>query len=669
MKKAIRDFFNSSPLKIFLLYSFLFILTLSCYRLLFYAIYSYRLMQDSPLLVGLAFLLGLRFDLATLGMLLGLPFLLSSLWFFNRLRIYTMLWGILPIFLYFWMFAILIADLLYFENASKHIGYEAFVFLGSDLGVIFSSAWEQNPLTFLSGVLILAIGIPSLSYLYYKKNPYQSDMASVKIQILRLLFTILATLFAFRGGFQEVPLRSSSAIISNDAFINNLALNGAYTAIMDMKGHSIPKSEKMPLSKAVQIFQRKANYPGAKFISKKYPLLRVTKAKNNHSKMANIVLILLENWSGKFVSPYQHKKIDGHEVTPFFNRMAEKGIFFSRFFASGGRTTNGMMAILSGIPDWPGLTAVRTPKILGNFSGLASIVKRLGYQTLFVTGGDLKFDNKKTLLPHWGFEKALGFHHIQSLQKYKKGAWGYDDSDTLEVLHQEILKLDSEKPFLATALTLTTHYPYRVPEDKYKIFSEKTKDYEFLNVYHYADAAIHRFIEKAKTAAYYDNTIFLFVADHTHHRYLNYYQDRNIPFLIYGKKIKPQLRREIACQMDILPTIIGYTARKVYYSGMGRDLNQVVAKPGQAYFAYGPVYGWIEQDTFFYRGAQGQGQFIMRASPPFAPSTICSNRPDLCQSLYDNARAYLNLSLTLVDKNRVFPDEEELQQIIQSEQP
>lgn len=665
MKAKIRALFAGSEWKIFVVFSLIILNTLFAYRLVFYAIYSYRSMNSSFFLVAKAFLLGLRFDLATTGILLGPLFFLANLWFANRWRIYSALWGLTAIFLYFWMFAILISDLVYYENAGKHIGYEAFVFL-TDLDVIFRSAWEKNPFPLVLGFAAIFLLLPYLFYLYWRKNPYQHEKGiSLSTRCLRILFAVVISIILVRGGVQEVPLRASYAIISNDTFINNLSLNGAYTALMDMKGHSIPKSEKMPLRQAVEIFREKAAYPGSEFISEKYPLLRKTQAAAEAKELPNIVLILLENWTGKFVSPITDGKVDGKVVAPHFNALAKQGIFFKNFFACGGRTTNGMMSIYSGIPDWPGLTAVRTPKILGNFSGLGSVMQQLGYQTLFVTGGALKFDNKHTLMPHWGFQKVMGQKYLANLNRYKLGAWGYDDGDILEVLHQEIEKLPQDKPFLATALTLTTHYPYRVPDKKFAIFDEKTKDFEFLNVYHYADWAIHKFVQLARSSSYFSNTIFLFVADHTHHRYLNYYEDRNIPFLIYSPLLKPELRTDVASQLDIMPTILGYTGRDVYFSSMGRDLNRVPKEGGQAYFAYGPVFGWLENNVFFSRGAQGQGTLVLRAKPPYGYSDLCKKNPIACKKQYDAAKAYLNLSLDLVEKNLVFPVNRELEQIKQ----
>src|SRR5690606_15312950 len=151
----------------------------------------------------------------------------------------------------------------------------------------------------------------------------------------------------------------------------------------------------------------------------------------------NVVVIILEGWTGKFVRPIGEGRVAGRVVTPHFNRLAGQGLLFTRFYASGGRTTNGLIAMIGGIPDRPGLTAVRTRQILNRFSGLGSVLKdQLGYRTLFIAGNDLSFNNKRTIMSHWGYEKLIGKAAIAAMPKekgFRLGAWGYDDGDLYQI--------------------------------------------------------------------------------------------------------------------------------------------------------------------------------------------------------------------------------------------
>lgn len=51
---------------------------------------------------------------------------------------------------------------------------------------------------------------------------------------------------------------------------------------------------------------------------------------------------------------------------------------------------------------------------------------------------------------------------------------------------------------MGTILTMTTHYPYKVPDSKFEIYDSSVQDYDYLNTYHYADWALSDFIGRAK---------------------------------------------------------------------------------------------------------------------------------------------------------------------------
>ncbi|EMN02234.1 LTA synthase family protein [Leptospira noguchii] len=650
-----------SHFKLILGYVLYFALILLVYKISFLLVYSYRLQGVPFQEFAYAFLLGFRFDLVVIGMILGLFAFLSVLPYFNRFKLYRFFWGYTPLLLGIWMIAHLIADIIYFENANKHIGYEGFVFLGKDLGVILKSALEQNTITFLIGVVFLLVFLPLSTWLFLKYNPYRYQKESWKSTTIQIVLVLIITIVTIRGGIQESPIRATNAIVSGNNFVNNIALNGVFTSIMDLKSQSIPKFLKLETQEAIAIVRKETAYAGAEFISDKYPILRVQK-ETNPGTPPNVVLIMLENWTGKFINPISNGLVEGKEIAPYFNQLLKKGRFYNRFIASGGRTTNGMMSILTGIPDRPGLTVVRTHQVLGNFSGIGNIFKRMGYDTYFVTGGDLSFDNKSTLMPHWGFDTVLGEKEITKLGRFKLGAWGYDDADVLQLLHERIST--SKKPILGLALTLTTHYPYRTPSEKFRIFDPSTRDYDFLNVYNYADWAVHNFITQAEKSGYFKNTIFVFVADHTHHRYLDYYEDRNVPFLIYAPgKIEPALDETIASQLDIIPTILGLVGKKAYFSAMGRNLLSP-ERTQTAYFAYGNLFGWIEKELFYLRFFDGKEDLSYNINPPREKNNFCDKAPAVCEEMSKKAKAYLNLSYELLNRNIVFPSDAELQKII-----
>ncbi|HMV46122.1 MAG TPA: sulfatase-like hydrolase/transferase, partial [Leptospiraceae bacterium] len=179
-------------------------------------------------------------------------------------------------------------------------------------------------------------------------------------RLAELILILVLSVFLIRGGIQTTSLRPSHSIISDNNFINTLCLNGIFTSFSDMIQTQIPNSKKIPIEEAILHVRESIEYEGAEFVNPAYPILRKS-LKANSDKPPSIVLILLESWTGKFVKPISKDGlIDGKEVTPNFNKLIQEGVFFKRFFATGGRTSNGLFASLTGLPDRPMISVLHT---------------------------------------------------------------------------------------------------------------------------------------------------------------------------------------------------------------------------------------------------------------------------------------------------------------------
>ncbi|XDD43245.1 LTA synthase family protein [Leptospira sp. WS60.C2] len=633
-------------------------LTLFFHRLLFFFVYSYRLEDIQFLLVLKAFLIGFRFDLVTVSILLVAFYLLSIWEYASKFQFYRNVWIVTPLILYPICILHLFADLLYFENANKHIGYEAIVFLG-DLDVLVSSAWEEAPFKIVSFISFIFLYIFGIRYWFRKqKIGYQINLEEpIRFSIGKTVLWILFFFIGLRGGPQESPLRASEAIISDDAFINQIALNGIYTTINDFKSQAIPKHLKMNQGEMVSLVKEEIQFEGAEFLNDpEFPLVRKIQ-ETPGKKPKNVVLVIQESWTGKFVWPVSDGMWLEKEVTPYYNQLAKKGHSFRKFYANGGRTSNALLSVLTSIPDRPGLTAIRTPQILSNFSGIGNIFSELGYETSFITGDDLKFDSLATILPHFGFKTLIGKEDFRKSGQYEIGAWGYDDEHLYSKALEEMdLYQTKKKPFLLTILTMTTHYPYKVPDKKYEIYDASVTDYDYLNTYHYSDSALEDFMKKVEKRKYFEDTLFVFVGDHTHHRYLTYYEDRMVPFLLYAPKfIKPKLDERIGSQLDVLPTILGLIGKETYFAGFGKNLLAPNVKSGSTYFAYGSACGWIDEEKILYQSVDGDTQFIFQMVPPYAEDPACNPNRTNCTKQTLKAKAFFNLSLELMNRNAVYP--------------
>ena len=107
-----------------------------------------------------------------------------------------------------------------------------------------------------------------------------------------------------------------------------------------------------------------------------------------------------------------------------------------------------------------------------------------------------------------------------------------------------------------------------------------------LNAYRYADWALGEFFRYARRARYFENTIFVLVADHGREldqaRLVDVPAFR-IPCLIYAPGIvAPARLRTVAGQTDIAPTVLGLLGGQYEHCFLGRNILDVAADDGFA---------------------------------------------------------------------------------------
>ena len=185
------------------------------------------------------------------------------------------------------------------------------------------------------------------------------------------------------------------------------------------------------------------------------------------------------------------------------------------------------------------------------------------------------------------FAHAIGYDRYFGLNEYEQDGnyGGYDDFDGKWAIWDEpFLQFTADRiaemrePFVATVFTATSHHPYKIPEEYEDVF--KIEDgLEISRCIRYTDHALRRFFEKASREPWYDNTVFVIVADHTNQNRLPQYSTDigsfAIPIIFYTPdgSLQPQLRNDVVAQQtDITPTLLAYLGYEVEYVGFGCDL-------------------------------------------------------------------------------------------------
>lgn len=139
-------------------------------------------------------------------------------------------------------------------------------------------------------------------------------------------------------------------------------------------------------------------------------------------------------------------------------------------------------------------------------------------------------------------------------------------------------------PFASVVFTLSSHQPFKTPESFDKTYHGKAGELPILKTISYVDLSLKNFMACAQKQAWFDKTIFLFVADHTgpaiDETNSDFEQKFAIPILFYAKK--PEILQglnpnQYAQQIDLFPTLndlfrLGYLntnhlARTLYNQG------------------------------------------------------------------------------------------------------
>ena len=294
---------------------------------------------------------------------------------------------------------------------------------------------------------------------------------------------------------------------------------------------------------------------------------------NNPKRKPNVVVFILESYGREYIGAFNQKaNIPNYKShAPFLDSLAQHSMIFTNAYANGRQSIHGMSSVISGIPSFKdAFTSSPYPK--QKIESLVSTLKGEGYNTSFFHGaanGSMGF---------LGFSKILGIEDYYGRTEYNDdsqfdGFWGIWDEPFLQFMKKT---LDKKKtPFFATVFTVSSHEPYIIPE-QYKNRFKEGKIPIHKNA-EYTDFAIKRFFDEAKKEPWFQNTIFVMVADHCNQIYYDEYQKPinrfAVPILIYEPNSKyVGVDDDLAQQIDIYPTILDMIGYDKPFRSWGRSL-------------------------------------------------------------------------------------------------
>lgn len=398
-----------------------------------------------------------------------------------------------------------------------------------------------------------------------------------------LLFLVI------RGTFSHRPINPSTVAYCGDGMLNALPLNSLYSvlyAIYSIKNERSASDVYGKLEEA-EIRDVVNQCAGIASTNSKIPTLHHHEPARRRAKPLNIVIIVEESLGAQFVSG-----LGGADLAPNMDRLARYAWNFTRAYATGTRSVRGLEALVAGFPPTISDAVLRLSGAQRNFFTLAQLLRLHGYRSRFVYGGEAHFDNMK------GFFLGNGFDELHDIHSFDApnfvGTWGASDEDMFNKLHT-LLSTPPAHPTFTLAFTVSNHSPWEYPAGRIAVNGDPATTE---NTVRYADWALGQFFEKAKAAGYWQDTVFLVVADHdsrVHGASLVPLRHFHIPALILGADVQARVDDRVISQIDLPTTLLSIAGVRGEHPMIGHDLTQ--GGGGRAMMQYGDNYGYLKENS------------------------------------------------------------------------
>lgn len=442
-----------------------------------FMLYNMGMADGAPFLSCLASLWhGLRLDIATACYLIIFPTLVILISFFFKqfpLRKVLMPYYILVALL---LSLIFVADTILYSFWGAKLDANDLIYATKPKDMLASLPLWATLLAFFI-VAAIAIGyVLLLRWVTPKQLTLQSRWWSA------LMLPLAALIFlGMRGGLSESTANPSYAYFSQHPFCNHAALNPAFNIF-----HSLFKVQDLSKEFDTLPDEQVDALLGDSFT----PDITLTDTLLNTDR-PNVLLII---WEGAGLG-----MVGSDTVAPNLHRFMREGVYFSNCYANSYRTDRGLISVLSGWLGLPTTTLMKRPDICRNLPSIASSLKEAGYHTSISYGGDIDFTNMRLYFSETGFSSVRGGDAFPSSQR--TSAWGVPDHF---LLTPDLIAC--ERPFFATALTLSSHEPWEVP-------MHRLDDYR-RNAFAYTDSCIGALINHLKSTPLWDSLLIIIVPDH-----------------------------------------------------------------------------------------------------------------------------------------------------------
>ncbi|PJI50088.1 MAG: sulfatase [Pseudomonas sp.] len=431
---------------------------------------------------------------------------------------------------------------------------------------VLNNILESYPIGLLLSILAAISLVVTLALFKVIGRLRDAEVASPPRRLLGCVGLVVLALVAGLLVDQDSPRGQSG-----NTYFRELASNGPYQFFAAFRNNELDYPQfysTLPAQEVSRQMRAELAEPNARFVGTDPLDIRRSISSEGAPKRYNIVLVTIESFSAK----YMGSNGDGRNLTPNLDELRRNSLYFNNFYATGTRTDRGLEAITLSIPPTPGRSIVKRVGRESGFASLGQQLKNVGYDAVFLYGGRGYFDNMNAFFGGNGY-RIVDQSSVQESDIHFKNAWGMSDED----LYAQAIKVADQdharqQPFLLQLMTTSNHRPYTYPNGRIDIPSGEGRD----GAVKYTDYAIGQFLKAVKSKPWFDNTLFVFVADHTAGSagkedlpVANY----QIPLFIYAPKLLPAGERaELASQLDLAPSLLSILNLSYTSTFYGRNL-------------------------------------------------------------------------------------------------
>jgi arylsulfatase A-like enzyme/Tfp pilus assembly protein PilF len=273
-------------------------------------------------------------------------------------------------------------------------------------------------------------------------------------------------------------------------------------------------------------------------------------ATRNSEARQNVLLIVIDTLRADKLGCYGSQRVR----TPNIDRLAKRGVLFTRAFAHNPLTLPSHANIMTGMtPPYHGVHDNENFNLRDQFLTLAEYLKAQGYSTGAVVGA-CPLDSR------FGIAQGFDFYEDNVAPKGSpRNSIGERSASAVAALAENWLSWQKPGWFFWMHV-FDPHYPYEPPEPFLSQYPEKPYNGEVA----YVDSVLGEFFKYLEENGHLEQTLIILTSDHGEslgdhgektHGMLAYNSTLWVPLIVSFPGLKPARIEQRAAHIDIFPTV------------------------------------------------------------------------------------------------------------------